>query len=678
MANRKNHKGGYTVEAFKYEFYEFVEQRRSENGKRIYFTHPKYSRMDFYVNLTNEGIITEQEFDRVYNIIHPLWLKAKKNPEKYMRTETVVTAGAPQPEQHFTVRMGDKPYGLTVDSKGNEITLRHTDVPFIEHRFTHDGAIDSLADPERRNALSAEFQKHIEELASGILGLDAMRDIWRDKIGGQTSVTQHAISFSHPLLKEPRTITRENPIAPETLSQFMQETSTALFERQTMRMARMKRLEDRGYSVNIVHNKQSPFVHIAHEDPGFAPRDIPLHPANEVFVADPKEEIEELERLYIRKTDLERLKREREEKDKRSQKAAAREEAKKPKPIQKVIYILDATVLANLCYERGKPDNKRTWLDIIHVLEALPSTKYVIVPSIVADWEMLGRMPLNRDSKDPQARLKQIDTRESIIEKWRLRDTDEYFKRAHRVALMPDGSQEWIHPTKYIADSSKLIVWESQQQHEFYNNMMNHIKRYEGNKGKKNPVVLARILNAKNAGEDACMRIARSIGDKECPVYIVSDDHSFRYSYEAGLKTGNIHTYGMRGIATLGTPQLIRRLSIAYENDLSGALHNISEQPEEPINADDIFREINATHSRHDKRPLDLLEQHVQVRAIKPDKTPEESLYKVLLEGVAEERRLKEESARSLEAPLETSTGKHSARYLRDKDNKPGKNRRRK
>ncbi len=100
-----------------------------------------------------------------------------------------------------------------------------------------------------------------------------------------------------------------------------------------------------------------------------------------------------------------------------------------------------------------------SWLDLIHIASRFPTTKAVVIPSVIADFEMRGKMP-----KTIGGVRQLVTVDESRTKSPAYKATNAFLNKATRVFTDKNGVTTVLHE-----GDPKIIIWESENQIAFYN-----------------------------------------------------------------------------------------------------------------------------------------------------------------------------------------------------------------
>jgi len=178
--------------------------------------------------------------------------------------------------------------------------------------------------------------------------------------------------------------------------------------------------------------------------------------------------------------------------------------------------VVDTSALLHLKSPRSRSQD--TWLDLLRLVPLAESTvERIVVPSIVADWEIRNailRYAQNGVVLDPVAGK-------------RIRDDApaRFFNNATRVRIEEDGTETLIHK-----GNPKLVIIDSPYQQALYDQLRDWKKETEENiQHKKSKNTLEQELKifrdetAANWGENACLDYCRSSACKYAPIILLSD-----------------------------------------------------------------------------------------------------------------------------------------------------------
>ncbi len=250
------------------------------------------------------------------------------------------------------------------------------------------------------------------------------------------------------------------------------------------------------------------------------------------------------------------------------------------------LIILDTGTLHKLAAERPAPANGKksktyTWLDIIKLTAELPNVK-IIIPAVVADWELQRKIPkpgadMSKDAEDfvqidphrytgvPSGKNTSVDMLKDSAGKIR-----EFLKSASRARIVDGKAGKEVQIDENA--NKNIIIMETQGDEALYDRIR---------KAETEPSIHRRIqdykdnIDGKGEGEQAINRILKEL-PFNLPAMVVSDDN--RYFRENAPPVGQVGTgtYLNAEILTRGE-YLKRRLGL--EDDLY--LHNLMSDIEE-------------------------------------------------------------------------------------------------
>lgn len=207
----------------------------------------------------------------------------------------------------------------------------------------------------------------------------------------------------------------------------------------------------------------------------------------------------------------------------------ANHEVWKPEESQTFV-IFDATTLSRLSSSR---DNGRTWLDIIKQTSKLPNVK-VVIPSVIAFWEMQGKIPLF-DAEGKISGFEQVNSNYSHSGHFLhhiASETENFLQAAPIVHINADG-------TTHVAQegiSKNIVVMQTDGDKALYDRIRDiHAKSDSYN------ILNSRLdaeIYGKDEGENSISRILKEV-PFGCAALVVSDDLKFlrdKLPFQTGQK----------------------------------------------------------------------------------------------------------------------------------------------
>lgn len=185
-------------------------------------------------------------------------------------------------------------------------------------------------------------------------------------------------------------------------------------------------------------------------------------------------------------------------------------------PAGQHMIVLDAGFFKRLIAPRPNgetPDG--TWLDLLKQTAALPNVT-IIVPAIVADWELRGKIP-KYDEQAKRIGFKRIDPRfntdGNYLQKI-ARPVSKFLASASRGAIDKDG-----HVTIEPGENPKIIIMDTPEDRELYE----RIRALDALPEQQRVNKIRAKFNHQGFGDDAITRIINQMR-YEVPFTIVSDD----------------------------------------------------------------------------------------------------------------------------------------------------------
>jgi hypothetical protein len=203
--------------------------------------------------------------------------------------------------------------------------------------------------------------------------------------------------------------------------------------------------------------------------------------------------------------------------------------------------VLDSCTLEDLSAPRGA--NNKSWLDLIRLAAMLPNVR-IVIPSVIADYEMRGLIPQQRLGEDGKVKYTIFD---HLTEKKNSSTSiAEFLGEASRVHI--DATGKAIS----LAGNPKIVIVESADQHQFYKDVTayktSRLNSYNlKNDSTPNKKTFADIYNRyKNIGEKTMLSYPNA---DECnhPVHFISTDMTFfsdYFSRNRNIRTQKCHEIG--------------------------------------------------------------------------------------------------------------------------------------
>lgn len=207
---------------------------------------------------------------------------------------------------------------------------------------------------------------------------------------------------------------------------------------------------------------------------------------------------------------------------------------------EKTVLVADASMLCRLQATRtpGPGGVKRYWSDLLEETAQLDNVQALVVPSIIADWEMQGQ--ISRMHANGQTEIQHIRDKEHGWSPATDRHSKlgrEFFKDASRARLDKDGNLQIVYGKK-----RKLIIWETpEDQQRVYDKIRDVMKdpHIPNSYERRNQI---QALNFKNEGELAIERFIREI-PWSSPTFVLSSDINYLNDRQQIARENGMHRF---------------------------------------------------------------------------------------------------------------------------------------